>query len=75
MENDRSEANSDVSRGKAADVNIKLGADPDELEAAIRTVAYYQGYRSGVFDGLSFILAFLIPLIGLFFILRGRESK
>lgn len=78
MENERKENESDElktsmdAREPKSDVHIKLGADPDDLEAAIRTIAYHQGYRVGMFDAFAVFL-FALSLIGLMFILRGRE--
>jgi hypothetical protein len=48
----------DLPRGK--ETYIKLGADPDELEAAIRTCAYHQGYREGLWDCANLFLAGLM---------------
>lgn len=47
---------------KGSDVNIKLGADPDELEAAIRTIAYHQGYKHGAWDVVYILVSVMFML-------------
>ena len=47
----------DLPRGRETrETFIRLGANPDELEAAIRGIAYNQGYREGLWDLLNFLL-------------------
>ena len=48
---------------EGADVNIRLGADPSELDRAYNEIAYCQGYRRGMWDLAYGLMSFLIVLM------------
>lgn len=53
------------------DTFVSLGADPSEMDALRNSVAYYSGYKRGVWDVLYAALTFFI-MLSLFRLLMGQ---